>query len=289
MWIILICAITATYVISSYTGLNKGIKILSSLNTKIFIFLMIYVLVLGPTAFIFNLGTQATGSFLDTFAQRYFWVSPMDGSTWAQDWPIFEWSLWMANAPIIGMFLARLSRGRTIREFMTMNLVLPAAFGMIWFWTFGGAAIFFDWQGNGELWQIIQRKGVEASLFAFLEHFPLHTFITAVLLIAIFLSFTTLADSLTSTISSLTTHQHNDGQSEQSEEAPGSLKIFWGVLMGLLAILTLTSGSEGGVAPMDAIKKLATLSGVPILFFMIAVTWSTLASLGKYTAKKSDL
>ena len=288
VWIILVCAITATYVISSYTGLKKGIRVLSSLNTKIFIFLMIYVLVLGPTAFIFNLGTQATGDFIDTFASRYFWVSPMDGSSWPQDWPLFEWSLWMANAPIIGMFLARLSRGRTIREFMTMNLLVPALFGMLWFWIFGGSAIFLDWNSSGELWKIIQSNGVEASLFAFLEYFPFSTTITAILLVAIFLSFTTLADSLTSTISSLTVHQQDDGQSEQSEEAPGLLKIFWGVLMGVLAILTVTSGSEGGVAPMDAIKKLATLSGVPILFFIIFLTYSTISNLREFTRKEND-
>ncbi|WP_085523732.1 BCCT family transporter [Tuberibacillus sp. Marseille-P3662] len=277
LWAILILAITATYIISSYTGLQKGIKFLADNNAKIFIFLLIFVLIMGPTAFIFNIGTQGAGSYLSNMAKLHLWLSPMEGSSWSKDWPIFEWALWGANAPLIGMFLARLSYGRTLRQFVTFNLLLPGGFGALWFWAFGGSAMFFDWKSGGQLWNIISTEdgGLQLSLFAFLEKFPLSTIIGWVILVAIYLSFTTLADSLTTTMSSLTT----TGNTIKNPEPPPRIKIFWGSVMGLMALLTVTSGTGGEISGIDAVKQMATLAGFPVLFLIIMQIFSTVKSI----------
>ncbi|WP_084315604.1 BCCT family transporter [Thalassobacillus devorans] len=277
MWGLLIAVITATYVISSYTGLQKGIRFLADQNTKIFLFLLVFVFVFGPTVFILNLGTQSTGYFLTNLPQRFLWMSAMEGSDWPRWWPIFNWAIWLAYAPITGMFLARLAYGRTLRQFVVVNLLLPSLFGMLWFWAFGGSAIFFDWKGDGQLWNLINNEagGLELSLFVFLEQLPLSTIISWLMLITIFISFTTLADSLTTTVSALTT----TGNTIMSPEPPAKVKIFWGVVMGLMALLTITAGTGGEITGVDAVKQMATVAGFPVLFFVIVQAVSTVKGI----------
>lgn len=291
LWGILVIAITVTYIISSYTGIEKGIRFLADNNTKIFIFLLIFVLITGPTAYIFNMGTQGTGKYLSSMAEMHLWLSPMEGSSWSKDWPIFEWALWGANAPLIGMFLARLSYGRTIRQFVTLNLLLPAGFGALWFWVFGGSAMYSDWKSGGKLWDIISNEegGLQLSLFAFLEDFPFSTLIGWVILVAIYLSFTTLADSLTTTMSSLTT----TGNTLKNPEPPARIKIFWGSIMGIMALLTVTSGTGGEITGIDAVKQMATVAGFPVLFLIVAQVFSVIKALLKsdkvdYSSQQAD-
>lgn len=277
LWGALVVGITFTYIISSYTGLQRGIRFLADQNTKVFLFLLVFVLVFGPTLFIFNLGTQSTGQFIAQLPERFLWLSPMEGSEWPRWWPIFNWSIWLAYAPITGMFLARLAYGRTIRQFVLVNMLFPALFGMLWFWAFGGSSIYFDWQGDGGLWDLINTKegGLELSLFVFLEHFPLSNLISWLMLITIFISFTTLADSLTTTISALTTTNNTI----LNPEPPAKVKVFWGVVMGVLALLTITSGTGKEITGIDAVKQMATVAGFPILFFIIVQTISTLIGI----------
>ncbi|WLR51077.1 BCCT family transporter [Bacillus tianshenii] len=280
MWGSLVILITASYIISSYTGLKRGIKFLADQNTKVFLFLLVFVFVFGPTIFIFNLGTQATGYFLTHMPERFLWMSAMEGSKWPRWWPIFNWSIWLAYAPITGMFLARLAYGRTMRQFVVVNLLLPALFGALWFWAFGGASIYFDWKEDGQLWNLINKEGgLELSLFAFLEHFPLSTIISWLMLITIYISFTTLADSLTTTVSSLTT----TGNTILNPEPPARVKVFWGIIMGLMALLTITAGTGGEITGVDAVKQMATVAGFPVLFFMIIQAIATVKGITNTT------
>ena len=169
-WIIIVTIIVITYIISSITGIDKGIKWISDKNTKLFIGLMVFIFVLGPTSFILSLGTQSLGNFASNFLQISTYLSPIDGSDWPRWWPIYYWAIWLAYAPLNGMFFAMISKGRTIREFMVMNLIIPALFGMIWFIIFGGAAIHQE-LSYGDLWSSIQSSGMEVSLFAFLTKY----------------------------------------------------------------------------------------------------------------------
>ncbi len=273
MWVAVVGSIVAVYIISSYTGLNRGIRWLSDKNAKIFLALLVFVFAFGPTRFILSLGTQAAGHFIDDFFVRTHYLSPVDGSAWPRWWPIYYWAIWLAYAPLIGMFLARLVKGRTIRQFMFMNLLMPAFFGFLWFSVFGGAAINLELTGQG-LWAAIHEGGklaLERSVFEFLKFYPLTKIISWIFMGTVFISIVTMADSMTSTVASLSTTAAH----QEDKEPPATMKIFWGIVMSSVAIINLISGSGGGeISGIDATKQIATVAGFPILFLMVAMAFT---------------
>ncbi len=279
VWIAVVAVIVLTYVISSYTGLNRGIKFLADKNSKLFIAMLIFIFIFGPTKFILSLGTQSTGYFLDNFFTRTHFLSPIEGSMWPRWWPIYYWAIWLAYAPLTGMFLAKISKGRTIRAFMTVNLILPASFGMFWFMVFGGAAIDLEIKGAG-IWKAIQETGLEVSVFEFLKNFPLAMVTSGIFVLAIYVSVVTLADSMTTTVSSLSTTAHNNAEIEP----PSRVKIFWGTIMSSMAIINLLAGSAGEISGIDATKQIATVAGFPILFLMLLIAYSVVKMLIKSDA-----
>src|SRR5699024_8450653 len=218
IWVGLLAITVITYIVSSYTGLHRGIRILSDFNTKIFFAILAFIFIFGPTAFILSLGTQSVGSFFNHFMERVLYLSPIDGSDWPRWWPIFYWSIWLAYAPMIGMFLARISKGRTIRQFIGVNILLPSLFGMIWFIVFGGSAIYFQNTGLN-ISQAMAESGLEMATFSYLTNFPFPLITSALFIFTIYISYVTLADSMTSTISSLTTRTYGG-------EPPGRIKIY---------------------------------------------------------------
>lgn len=282
VWIGIVGVIVGTYVVSSYTGLNKGIKFLADKNSKLFLIMLAFIFIFGPTKFILSLGTQSTGFFLDNFFSMTHFTSPIDGSMWPRWWPIYYWAIWLAYAPLTGMFLAKISKGRTIRQFVTVNLLLPATFGMFWFMVYGGAAIDLQLKGKG-IWEAIQANGLEVSVFEFLKNYPLSILTSSLFIIAIYVSVVTLADSMTSTVSSLSTTAHDDPEAEP----PGQVKLFWGTVMSSIAIINLLAGKAGEVSGIDATKQLATVAGFPILFLMILIGFSVIKMLVQH--EKNDL
>ncbi|RKD32937.1 BCCT family transporter [Thermohalobacter berrensis] len=277
LWTIIVGLIVVTYIFSSYTGLNRGIRWLSDKNSKLFIAIMLFVFFLGPTKFILSLGTQSTGHFIQNFFVRTHYLSPIEGSAWPRWWPIYYWAIWLAYAPLTGMFLARISKGRTLRQFMLVNLILPATFGLIWFSVFGGSAIHLQLNG-GQLWEAIQKSGLEISVFAFFENFPLSKLISWVFILAIYISIVTLADSMTTTVSSLSTTAYNNAE----VEPPTKVKIFWGIVMSSMAIINLIAGKAGKISGIDATKQIATVAGFPILFFMLLLAFCVIKMLVKH-------
>jgi choline/carnitine/betaine transport len=270
MWIAIVGVIVASYVVSSYTGLNRGIKFLADKNSKLFIGMLIFIFLFGPTKFILSLGTQSTGYFMDNFWSRTLFTSPINGSPWPRWWPIYYWAIWLAYAPLTGMFLAKISKGRTVREFMTVNLLFPAVFGIFWFMVYGGAAIDLELNGAG-MWAAIQNVGLEVSVFEFLKNYPLATLTSVIFILAIYVSVVTLADSMTSTVSSLSTSAYNNAEAEP----PGQVKLFWGTIMSSIAIINLLAGSAGEISGIDATKQIATVAGFPILFLMLLMGYCT--------------
>ncbi len=275
LWIGIVAAIVITYIVSSYTGLQRGIKWLSDKNAKTFIVMLILVFVFGPTGFILNLGTQSTGHFIQNFFERTLYLSPVDGSPWPRWWPIYYWAIWIAYAPLTGMFFARVSKGRTIKQFMMVAFIIPAIFGMLWFAVFGGAAINLQLNGAG-IFEAMQAGGNEVAVFSFLQNFPLSGLTSAIYLVVIFVSIVTMADSMTSTISSLSTSAYNNADMEPS----GKIKIFWGVVMSSLAIINLLSAG-GKISGIDATKQISTVAGFPILFIMIAMAFGSVYMIVK--------
>ncbi len=276
VWVAILAVIVVTYIVSSYTGLNRGIKWLSDKNSKLFLALMVFIFIFGPTKFILSFGTQSVGHFIQDFFVRTHYLSPIDGSAWPRWWPIYYWAIWLAYAPLTGMFLAKISKGRTLRQFMLMNLIIPAAFGFIWFAVFGGSAIHLELNGAG-IWNAIQNNGLEVSVFAFLKNFPLFKIMSLLFIVAVYVSVVTLCDSMTTTISSLSTSAYKNA----SIEPPNNVKIFWGLIMSSIAIINLLAGKAGEISGIDATKQIATVAGFPTLFLMLAIAFSVVKMMVK--------
>ncbi|SDY76014.1 BCCT family transporter [Tindallia californiensis] len=267
LWLAIMIVIVLSYVISSYTGLNRGIKWLADKNSKLFIVMMGFVFIIGPTAFILDLGTQSLGYFLQNFLTLATWTSPIEGSSWPQWWPVYYWAIWIAYAPLIGMFLARLAKGRTIRQFMLVNLILPSFFGIFWFAVFGGTSIYYEIHALS-LWDSIQSLGLEVAVFAFLQNLPFATLLSIGFIFALYISVVTLADSMTNTVASLSTTAHN----QEEKEPPVKIKFFWGIVMCSLTFVNLARAGDGSFEGIDATKEIATVAGFPTLFLMILMT-----------------
>lgn len=259
IWAIIAVIVVATYTVSSYTGIKKGIRILSDQNAKIFIALMVFVLIVGPTRFILDLGVESTGTYLQELIPRHLFLGVINGDPFPRWWTLFFFAIWYAWAPITGMFLARMAYGRTIREFILVNLVGPAVFGMIWFTIFGGTAIHMEiFQGLG-LAKVVDNQGVEAAMFTFLGHLPLAKIVIPIFFITIILSFVTAADSMTSTVALICARD----ESIEEQEAPALIKILWGVVMGVIAWVAIA------FARIDGIKMTSTIAGVPALLLVL--------------------
>jgi len=269
VWLGIAAAIIIAYTISSFTGLQKGIRILSDQNAKIFVVVMLFIFITGPTKFILELGVQGTGYFISHFVEQATFLSPIANDGWPTWWSLYYWANWMAFGPIVGLFLVRLTYGRTIRQFILVNLLAPAVFGMIWFTIFGGAAMHAQITGVADLSANMKNNGVENAIFGFFQMFPLGMVLSVVFLFTVALSFTTLADSMTSTIASMSV----TGGKRGDDEAPVILKVVWGILIGIISWVMIS------YAGINGFKMISNLAGFPIMFVMLFMAISIIKGL----------
>jgi choline/carnitine/betaine transport len=264
VWGIISLIIVVMYTVSSYTGLAKGIRILSDINAKIFIGLMIFVFLVGPTAFILNIGFESVGSYVETLFTRHLFFGAVSGDAFPRWWTLFFFAIWFAWAPITGIFLSRMAYGRTIKEFVAVNMVAPALFGMVWFAIFGGTAMHMEMFQKLGLAEIVSNNGPEIATFAFLGNLPFSQIIIPIFFLTIILSFVTAADSMTSTVALISV----EGGANDSQEAPAGVKIAWALIMGLIAWVVIS------FAKIDGIKMVATIVGVPAAILVVAQGFS---------------
>ncbi|MBB6454760.1 choline/carnitine/betaine transport [Salirhabdus euzebyi] len=254
------------YLISSTTGLDRGIKILSNVNLTLALGLMLFFLILGPTVFILNSLTLGIGDYLQQFVGMSLRLSPYRGGTWVQDWTIFYWAWVIAWSPFVGSFIARVSRGRTIREFVVGVLIVPPVIAMIWMAVFGGAALNLDlFQGT----MIAQAVDVDvtSALFATFEHFPFTQLLSILAILLIFTFLITSADSATFVLGMLTTNG--------SLHPPMLVKIIWGVLQAAIAaVLIISSGLQG-------LQTASLISALPFTIIMLIMCVSLYKALKK--------
>jgi choline-glycine betaine transporter len=192
---------------------------------------------------------------------RNYWTTTTT-DPWAKEWTIFYWANWFAWAPISVAFLGRIAYGHSVRAFLTINFLLPAAFTGFWMVVFAGSAIHMELIEGVPLIQTLNDRGPEGVLFTFLEHFPLAAVLIPTFLITAFFSFVTAADSNTSAMSGLS----STGISPESPEPSMPIKIVWGVLIGMVAWVMIT------FAHLDGIRMLSNLGGLPALFLCIGST-----------------
>ena len=152
------------------------------------------------------------GEFVTTFFSKSTYLGVATGEDWSRWWSIFYWASWIAYAPVVGVFLTRLCYGRTIRQFLAVNLVAPALFGIVWFTVFGGTSIHMQLDGSFDLWSALETNGLESAVFAFFDQFPFGTFVVILFLVIIVISFVTMADSMTSVAAIMSTSGFQQGE-----------------------------------------------------------------------------
>ena len=266
IWTIIIAVIIASYTLSSYVGLDRSLKFIASYNAHIFIASLVFLIIVGPTSFMLNLGTQSFGDYLINYIPKQLWTSPLSHEAYLIWWDLFFWTVWCAYAAIMGVFLARISYGRTIKQFVLGCLLAPAAFCCFWFVVYGGTTIKNQLDGTMDLWGVISDKGLEAAVFTFFSQLPLGSFMAPFFIVIVILSFVTLADPMTSAIASLSCKSED---ASYDGEPPKSLKLVWGIGVGCMALVMIL------FAGFDGPRMLSTIMGVPCMiiqvFFIISL------------------
>ena len=266
--------IIGTFIFSAASGLKKGIQKLSSFNAFAFFLLIVFVFVFGPTTHILIQSFEGLKDYVLNFFQRSTMIWSGIDKDWLNDWTIFYWSNWMAWTPVTALFLGRISKGYTVRQFIHFNLLLPALFGGIWMMVFSNTAIYFDQLAEGALFELLQTFGQEQVAFYIFEKLPFSKILSLFFLVAIFISYVTAADSNISAMSSITSY----GISPEKPEAPLWIKITWGILIGAISLLMIT------LADVEGIKMISILGGFPALILLILVA----IGLVKLVFKKNE-
>ncbi|WP_047985855.1 glycine betaine uptake BCCT transporter [Ornithinibacillus californiensis] len=272
MQLIIIAIVTVLFLISAWTGLGKGIKILSNANMFLAAALFLLMFVFGPTLFILNLFTDTIGTYFQTLPQMSFRIAPLneDIRGWINGWTIFYWAWWIAWAPFVGIFIARVSKGRSIREFVFFVLLIPSLVVFLWFSTFGGSAISLE---HNEI-ATLSSLSAEKALFGVLSHYPLPlvTSITAMVLLAVF--FITSADSGTFVLGMMTTNG--------SQNPTNKIKFTWGILLSTVALVLLYSGG------LQALQNMMIIAALPFSVIIALMAFSLIKAL-RIEAKELEI
>lgn len=263
VWGMIITMVIIVCLISSISGLLKGMRILSEFNTKLFFILIIAAFILGPTVFILDFSVESFGSFANNFFSRCLFTDAFRIDSWPQKWTVFSFANYMIWAPISALFLGRISKGYTVREFISINVILPVVFVFIHSSVFSSTAIWQQIFGGVDL-QASIATGVDEAVYILLENMDLAAVIVPVFLFIVFISFITAADSTTNAMASLTTKH----LSEKDQEAPVVLKVAWGLIIGTLAFIMLASSG------LEGMKTLTYLGGTPITLVIIGAVFS---------------
>jgi glycine betaine transporter len=260
-YFVIIAAMTGLYIVSSSTGLQRGIKILSNLNMIVALLLLGFVFLAGPKLFNLKLFVDSIGQYLQALPSLSFKVDPFVESyeVWMRDWTLTYFSWWIAWAPFVGIFIARISRGRTIRELILGSLIVPALFCLLWFSVFGGTALYGELFGNSVVGDAVSAD-VTTSLFVFLEELPLSGVTSVVSIVLLFTFLITSADSATYVISMMT--------SEGDLDPSGRMKIMWGLVLAMLAYLLVIGGG------LEALQAASLVFAFPFSLVLILVAVS---------------
>ncbi|QKY68791.1 BCCT family transporter [Lentibacillus sp. CBA3610] len=261
----IILIVTVLFMISTYTGLSKGIKYLSNANMGLGAALFLATLILGPTLYILNSFTDTIGSYIQQLPYESFRLSPNDEGErqWVLDWTVFFWAWWIAWSPFVGIFIARVSKGRTIREFVSGVLIVPSVVSFLWFSAFGISGI--DAQNNGA---DVAGLPDEQALFAMFDQLPFGMILSILGILLISTFFITSADSATFVLGMQTTNG--------SMSPPTTVKFTWGIIQSAIAAVLLYTGG------LQALENALISAALPFSIIMLLMIVSF------YKALKTD-
>ncbi|SJZ30313.1 glycine betaine uptake BCCT transporter [Selenihalanaerobacter shriftii] len=251
--IIIIAVITAIFILATVTGIEKGIKFIGNMNVNLSLVLLVVMIIVGPTVFIFKYLTQGLGGYFQNIFDMSFFTSPIENSKWPGWWTIFYWAWWISWTPFVGGFIARISKGRTIREFVIASLFGPTILSFIWIASMGGSAIWIEQFGAGGIVDPVQAD-IASAFFVTLGKLPLGNIMSIIATILIGTYFITSANSATFVMGMLTSY----GTLDPSRK----VTVTWGVFEGLIAAILLLAGG------LSALQTAAIASAFPFMIFM---------------------
>jgi choline/carnitine/betaine transport len=257
--VLLIAIITGLATMSVVAGLDAGVKRLSQLNINLALIFMLFIIIVGPTLFIFSVFTQGLGEYISVLPQLSFWNEAFTGTDWQQGWTIFYWGWWISWSPFVGMFIARVSKGRSVREIVLGVMGFPTLLSALWMSVFGGTAINLQLEGVRDVATAVN-ENVATALFDMLEAFPLTTVTSLVGIILVISFFVTSSDSGSLVVDHLTSGGKLD--------SPKTQRVFWAVMEGLIAAVLLIGGGLG------ALQTAAITTGLPFALVLLVMCGS---------------
>ena len=261
--VVIITALTIAFIVSAVSGVERGIQWLSNINMVLALVIALFVFIAGPTLFMLNLLPNALGEYVDDLA-RMASRTNADGSaemkTWLSQWTIFYWAWWISWTPFVGMFIARISRGRTIRQFVTGVLVVPSAVSLVWFVVFGGAAI-FQQRETKDLTEADGSVDSNFALFHLLDHYPIASVTAALVMVLVAIFFVSGADAASIVMGTL---------SERGRLEPSKFTVaFWGAATGAVAAIMLIIADAGDLSgALNGLQALTTVVSLPFAVVM---------------------
>ncbi|MEW4218456.1 glycine betaine uptake BCCT transporter [Rossellomorea marisflavi] len=262
---IIVVVVTVLFMISAWSGLSKGIRYLSNTNMVLAVALLILVFIMGPTLLILNLFTDTLGSYMQNIVSMSFRIAPLNAEhrEWINGWTIFYWAWWISWSPFVGIFIARVSKGRTIREFLIGVLLLPSLVSFFWFAVFGSSAIDVQQAVSND----ISKLNTEEVLFAVFNGMPGTTILAIIAIALIGTFFITSADSATFVLGMQTTYGSNN--------PPNYVKLTWGIAQSIVALILLYSGG------LDALQNALIIAALPFSIIIALMMASLYKSLNR--------
>lgn len=264
--LIIVLILTSLSIISATSGVNKGVKLLSSVNVIAVVVLLVFVLFLGPTVYLIGSFTEGLGYYFNNFFELTFNTHVYEAETlpWFYNWTILYWAWWISWSPYVGIFIAKISKGRTIREFVAAVLIIPTLFNFIWMSVFGNSAIWIDMHvAKGALSALVDNP--DAMMFRFLEYLPLTSIVSFMVIAIIIIFFVTSADSGIFVMNSIAT--------KNAANSPKWQMSFWGGLLAILALILLNTGG------LQALQTMTLITALPFSIIMVLFCVSLIKAL----------
>ncbi|MBL4839122.1 MAG: BCCT family transporter, partial [Kordiimonadaceae bacterium] len=246
-----------------------------------------FVFVTGPSLYMLSIGWEGLQQYIQEFLPRSLGVGAQHDEAWAQSWTVFYWANWLAWAPITALFLGRIARGYTVRQFILVNLIAPSLFALVWMSIFGGAALHIDTNGGGVLSAALKANGAESIAYDVLAQYPLSSLLMVSFILLSFISYVTAADSNTSAIASVCLKDANatelkNKDPEREGRTNTRLKVLIAIFIGAAAwVMTAFSG-------IDGVKMMSNLGGLPALVLVLLMNVALILLGTRYLGRLND-
>jgi len=257
--VILIAVITGFATMSVMAGLDKGIKLLSKANMILAGIFMLFLLLVGPTIFILSGFTQNLGYYFTIFPELSLWTETFRETNWQGSWTVFYWAWWISWSPFVGMFIARISKGRTVKEFVFGVILIPTLLSFIWMSVFGGSALFLQATGAADIVAAVN-DDVSTAMFVMLDQFPLSGVLSLVAMVLVAVFFVTSSDSGSLVVDHLTSGGKLD--------SPTTQRVFWAVMEGVIAAVLLIGGG------LATLQTASVSTGLPFAIVLLIGVYS---------------